>query len=29
VAGMGHFLQLDPGAEAVARDVLDWIEALP
>jgi pimeloyl-ACP methyl ester carboxylesterase len=25
--GMGHFLQLDIGAEAVARDVLDWIDA--
>lgn len=29
VPGMGHFLQLDVGAEAVAHDVLDWIEALP
>jgi pimeloyl-ACP methyl ester carboxylesterase len=27
-AGMGHFLQLDIGAEDVARDVLDWIETL-
>ncbi|HEX2554765.1 MAG TPA: alpha/beta fold hydrolase [Microvirga sp.] len=26
---MGHFLQLDVGAEEVARTVLDWIETLP
>ena len=24
--GMGHFLQLDPGAEDVARGVLDWLD---
>jgi pimeloyl-ACP methyl ester carboxylesterase len=28
-SGMGHFLQIDIGAEEVARDVLDWVEALP
>lgn len=25
--GMGHFLQLDPGADDVARGVLDWLDA--
>jgi pimeloyl-ACP methyl ester carboxylesterase len=28
VEGVGHFLQLDPGAETVARHVLDWIDGL-
>ncbi len=27
--GMGHFLQLDLGAEDVARGVLDWIDGVP